>query len=102
MPHLESLHEKHGAVIDFVAVNIGFSDPIEQVKKFRLEQALSVPVAYEPSHWLAKALGAPFMEGLGIPFVPYSVVIDRNGRIIHSGIGDKGIDAVISRLVARE
>jgi thiol-disulfide isomerase/thioredoxin len=102
MPHLQALYENHGDRIDIVAVNIGFNETIETVYQYREQHKLTVPMAFEPDIWLAKLLNVPIMTGLNIPVVPYSIVIDRNGTVVHHTPGITGLDDVIERQLQNE
>ncbi|MFT5111067.1 MAG: hypothetical protein ACI8P9_000378 [Parasphingorhabdus sp.] len=96
MPHLQSLYENHSDNIDIIAVNIGFNETIETVYLYREEHQLTLPMAFEPDIWLANLLNVPIMSGLNIPVVPFSVLINLNGEVVHHTPGVTGIDEAIA------
>ena len=91
MPHLESLHIKHHDEIDVIGVNFGFNDTKDLVIKFQRDFKLTVPIAYDPLGRVVKFLN--------VFVVPYSILIDRQGNIVHSGFGIDGVDDAIGKLI---
>jgi peroxiredoxin len=77
MPHLETAHRKYGDRIAVYAVDLGVNDPIETVRAFRAEQALTVPVAIDADGALA--------ERFQVAVTPLHVLIDRTGVVRYVG-----------------
>ena len=91
MPHLEAIHRTYGDKLDVVAVNFGFNDTPALVRQFQKEYDLAVPIALDELGNIARALD--------VTLVPYSIIIDRDGTIVHRNFGDEGVDEVISGLL---
>lgn len=94
MPHLETTYIKHRDKIEVIGVNFGFNDTIELVTQFQREHKLTVPIAYDPLGQVAKSLN--------VTVVPYSILIDRKGKIVHKGFGTRGVKKVINKLIRGE
>lgn len=91
MPHLESIYLSHGKDIDVVAVNFGFNDTLEHISQVQKKFNLTVTLAYDEFGELSHAFD--------VVFVPYSIIIDRDGSIVHSKFGDSGVDEKIAELL---
>lgn len=77
MPHLEAAYKKYGDRIAVYAVDLGVNDPIELVRAFRAEHALTVPLAIDADGTLA--------ERFEVSVTPLHVVIDRAGVVRYVG-----------------
>ena len=92
MPHLSAIYEKYGDRLDVIAVNPGWNETHELVQKFQQEFKLKVPIALEPLAEVARAFN--------ISVVPYSVLINKKGQIVHKAFGVSGnLDEKIEQLV---
>ena len=91
MPHLQSIYATHGEDIDVVAVNFGFNDTPEQIGQVQQKMNLTLPIAYDES--------GEITHTFDVGVVPYSVIIDRDGSIVHSNFGDSDVDEKITALL---
>ena len=91
MPHLESIHKTYGDDLDVVAVNFGFNETPELIRQFQKQYDLTVPIAFDELGKIARAFD--------VTVVPYSIIIDRNGTIVHRKFGDEGVDETIAGLL---
>ena len=91
MPHLEAIHRTHGDELDVVAVNFGFNETPELIRQFQKEHDLRVPIALDELGNIARAFD--------VTVVPYSIIIDRDGTIVHRKFGDEGVDEIIAGLL---
>jgi peroxiredoxin len=92
MPHLEKAYRTYGDRIAVFAVNLGLNDPIETVRAFQAEHALTVPVAFDSDGALA--------EGYHVSVTPQHVLIDRAGIVRYVGHGatsdlDRALEALL-------
>ncbi|MFD0322413.1 TlpA family protein disulfide reductase [Lysobacter gummosus] len=76
MPHFEQAQRHAGTDLQVVAVNIGFDDTVEQIRAFRRELGLTMPMVRDDG-----ALGELF----GLRVTPQHVVIGKDGRIVYVG-----------------
>lgn len=93
-PHLEAIHKTHGDELDVVAVNFGFNDTPDLIRQFQQEYNLTVPIGFDASGSIARAFD--------VTVVPYSVIIDRDGTIVHQHWGDDGVDETIEKLLTKD
>ena len=92
MPHLEQVHRTYGDRLGVFAVNLGFNDPIETVRAFRAEHALTVPIALDADGDLA--------ERFHVAVTPQHVIIDRVGIVRYVGHeANAALDAAIEAVV---
>ncbi len=91
MPHREAIHRTYGDELNVVAVNFGFNDTPELVRQFQKEYDLAVPIALDELGNIARAFD--------VTVVPYSIIIDRDGIIVHRKFGDEGVDEIIAGLL---
>ncbi|HEX6660846.1 MAG TPA: TlpA disulfide reductase family protein [Sphingomicrobium sp.] len=76
MPGFEAEFERYRGKILTVAVNTGFNDTPDAVRKYRQEHGLKMPIALDDG-----SLG----EALRLRVTPQHVVIGRDGRILYVG-----------------
>ena len=93
-PHLEAIHKMYGDELDVVAVNFGFNDTLDLVRQFQKEYDLTVPLAFDELGNIARAFD--------VTVVPYSIIIDRDGTIVHRKFGDEGVDEIIAGLLEQD
>jgi peroxiredoxin len=92
MPHLEAAHHKYGDRIAIYAVDLGVNDPIETVRAFRTEYALTVPIAIDADGALA--------EHFEVAVTPMHVLIDRAGVVRYVGHeASPALDAALEGLL---
>ncbi|MGO1000078.1 TlpA family protein disulfide reductase [Lysobacter sp. CA196] len=89
MPHFEKAQRSAGDDLQVVAINIGFDDTVEQIKAYRRELGLSMPIVRDDDG----ALG----ERFGLRVTPQHVVIGKDGTIRYVGhLADARLDAALA------
>lgn len=89
MPHFERVQQGAGEDLAVVAVNLGFDDTPEQVRAFRDEYGLTMPIVRDEDGRLAGLFG--------VRVTPQHVVIGRDGVIRHVGhLADGRVDAALA------
>jgi peroxiredoxin len=87
MPHFERTYESAGSDLEVVAVNAGFNDSIDDVRKYRKQLGIRMPIVIDDG-----TLGA----ALNLRVTPQHVVIGRDGRIQYVGhLANERLDAAI-------
>jgi thiol-disulfide isomerase/thioredoxin len=76
MPHLQRTYEEAGPDMAVIAIDVGFDDSVEEVRKYRHEVGLSMPIVFDDG-----SLG----EAFHLRVTPQHVVIGRDGRILYVG-----------------
>jgi peroxiredoxin len=88
MPHFEHVYQTAGADLAVVAINVGMNDPLEDVREFRDEYGIHMPIVIDDGR-LAKALN--------LQITPQHVVIGRDGRIRYVGhLADAALDSALA------
>lgn len=88
MPHFEHAQQGAGDDLVVVAINLGFDDTLEQVRAFRDEFGLTMPLVRDEDGRLAGQFG--------VRVTPQHVVIDRDGVIRYVGhLADARLDAAL-------
>ena len=77
MPHFERTFERAGSDLAVIAVDVGFEDSVEQVRKYRREMGLKMPIVFDTDGTLG--------EAFRLRVTPQHVVIGRDGRIAFVG-----------------
>ena len=92
MPGLQKAFEKHGADVQFIAVNIGLSDDEASVRALRDKYGLTMPIVIDDGR-----LAASFRVNV----TPQHVLIGRDVRIAYVGHAEnKNLDAALTRVIA--
>jgi peroxiredoxin len=87
MPHFERTYESAGSDLAVIAINAGFNDSIEDVRTYRKQLGIRMPIVIDDG-----ALGA----ALNLRVTPQHVVIGRDGRIQYVGhLANDRLDAAI-------
>jgi peroxiredoxin len=76
MPHFERAYQTAGRDLAVIAVDIGFNDPLEDVRMFRRQSGITMPIVIDDG-----SLG----EAFHLRVTPQHVVIGRDGRIQYVG-----------------
>ncbi|MBT2116328.1 TlpA family protein disulfide reductase [Dyella sp. LX-66] len=76
MPHLKKTYEEAGPDLAVIAISVGFDETIEDVRKYRDEMGLKMPLVFDDG-----SLG----EAFHLRVTPQHVVIGRDGRILYVG-----------------
>ncbi|NUO74105.1 MAG: TlpA family protein disulfide reductase [Frateuria sp.] len=77
MPHLERTFEQAGADLAVIAVDVGFEDSVAQVRQYRRDVGLKMPIVFDGDGSLG--------EAFHLRVTPQHVVIGRDGRIVYVG-----------------
>src|SRR6266850_1090611 len=87
MPHFERTYETAGTDLAVIAVNTGFNDSIDDVRTYRKQLGIKMPIVIDDG-----TLGA----ALNLRVTPQHVVIGRDGRIQYVGhLANERLDAAI-------
>ena len=76
MPHLQRTYEEAGPDMAVIAIDVGFDDSVEEVRKYRHDVGLTMPIVFDDG-----SLG----EAFHLRVTPQHVVIGRDGRILYVG-----------------
>jgi thiol-disulfide isomerase/thioredoxin len=76
MPHLQRTYEEAGPDMAVIAIDVGFDDSVEEVRKYRQQVGLSMPIVFDDG-----SLG----EAFHLRVTPQHVVVGRDGRILYVG-----------------
>ena len=88
MPHFEHVYQTAGADLAVIAINVGMNDPLEDVRKFRGNYGIHMPIVIDDGR-LAKALN--------LQITPQHVVIGRDGHIRYVGhLADAALDTALA------
>jgi peroxiredoxin len=88
MPHFEHVYQTAGADLAVIAINVGMNDPVEDVRRFRDEYGIHMPIVIDDGR-LAKALN--------LQITPQHVLIGRDGRVRYMGhLADEALDAALA------
>jgi len=94
MPHLQHTFEQYGQKMQVVAINLGFNDTLSQIKAFRKQYGLSVPIAIDSS--------GDLVQSFGVIGTPFHVLINKQGDIVHTSFkADEKLDAMIKKLAGQ-
>jgi peroxiredoxin len=87
MPHFERTYLKAGRDLTVIAVNAGFDDTIDDVRRYRSALGLTMPIVIDDGR-----LAAAF----NLRVTPQHVVIGRDGRIQYVGhLADARLDSAL-------
>jgi peroxiredoxin len=88
MPHFEHTYEHGGKDLVVIAVNAGFNDSLEDVKKYREQLGLKMPIVIDDGS---------LADALHLRVTPQHVVIGRDGRIAYIGhLVDDRLEAALA------
>lgn len=88
MPHFEHTYETAGPDLAVIAVNAGFNDSVEEIRKYRRALGITMPIVLNDGR-----LGAAF----NLRVTPQHIVIGRDGRIQYVGhLADARLDAALA------
>ena len=88
MPHLQHAYETAGPDLAVIAVNVGFNDSLEEIRKYRQRLGITMPIVLDDDG----QLGAAF----NLRVTPQHIVIGRDGRIQYVGhLADQRLDAAL-------
>ncbi|MEO8579161.1 MAG: TlpA disulfide reductase family protein [Gemmatimonadales bacterium] len=81
MPTLLDVEKKYGKQVKFVALAVAINQSPEKVRRFLAAHPLPHDTFYDVD---GKAAGA-----FDAPATSYVVVLDKNGRVVYTGVGGK-------------
>ncbi len=91
MPAFEKAFQQYGDKLAVVAVNAGYSDTETEVKSYRAQHGLHMPIVIDDGSLAAS---------LNLRVTPQHIVIGRDGRIQHVGhLHDKELEKALARAV---
>ncbi len=92
MPAFEKSFQQYGDKLAVVAVNAGYSDTETEVKSYRAQHGLHMPIVIDDGSLAAS---------LNLRVTPQHIVIGRDGRIQHIGhLHDKELEKALQRAVS--
>ncbi|SFS17625.1 Peroxiredoxin [Dyella sp. OK004] len=77
MPHLERTFEQAGPDLAVIAIDVGFDDSVEEVRKYQRAVGLGMPIVFDGDGSLG--------EAFHLRVTPQHVVIGRDGRVLYIG-----------------
>lgn len=90
MPTLLAVEKKYGKQVKFVALAVAINQSPEKVRRFLAAHPLPHDTFYDVD---GKAAGA-----FDAPATSYVVVLDKNGRVVYTGVGGKqDLEAAIKK-----
>lgn len=78
-PALVAVQKKYGARVKFVTVAVAVNESAERVRRFAAKYRMRPVVVYDADGKASDAYSAPATS--------YIVVLDRNGRVVYTGVG---------------
>ncbi len=88
MPHLQHTYETAGPDLAVIAINAGFNDSLEEIRKYREQLGITMPIVLDDDG----RLGAAF----NLRVTPQHIVIGRDGRIQYVGhLADQRLEAAL-------
>lgn len=89
MPHFEQTYQNAGPDLAVIAVNAGFNDSIEEIRKYRTQLGITMPIVLDETG----RIGAAF----NLRVTPQHIVIGRDGRIQYIGHhADSRLDSALA------
>jgi thiol-disulfide isomerase/thioredoxin len=76
MPHLKDVYEHAGSDLAVIAIDVGFDDTVEDVRKYRKAMGLKMPIVFDDG-----SIGDAFH----LRVTPQHVVIGKDGRVLYVG-----------------
>ncbi|WP_438865337.1 TlpA family protein disulfide reductase [Neptunicella sp.] len=93
MPHFQHVQEQYGDQIQVVAVDIDINETRNDIQHVVKQFGLTMPIALDSDHSLA--------QSLNFVGTPYHILINKQGRVVHSGHeADAKLDRKIQLLAA--
>jgi peroxiredoxin len=88
MPHFQHAFESGQPDLEVIAVNVGFNDSVEEIRKYRKQLGITMPIVFDADGHL----GAAF----NVRVTPEHIIIGRDGRIQYIGhLADQRLDAAL-------
>jgi peroxiredoxin len=88
MPHFERTYESAGPDLAVIAIDVGFNDSIEQIRRYQRQLGITMPIVFDDDG----QAGAAFH----LRVTPQHIVIGRDGRVQYVGhLADGRLDAAL-------
>jgi peroxiredoxin len=88
MPHFQHTYETAGPDLAVIAINVGFNDSVEAIRKYQKQLGITMPIVFDGDAALAAAFN--------VRVTPQHIVIGRDGRIQYVGhLADERLDAAL-------
>jgi peroxiredoxin len=88
MPHFQHTYETAGPDLAVIAVNVGFNDSVEAIRKYQKQLGITMPIVFDGDAAIAGAFN--------VRVTPQHIVIGRDGRIQYVGhLADERLDAAL-------
>jgi peroxiredoxin len=88
MPHFQHVFESEGSDLAVIAVNVGFNDSIEEIRKYQERLGITMPVVFDDDGHLGGAFN--------VRVTPQHIIIGRDGRIQYIGhLADARLDSAL-------
>jgi len=89
MPHFERTYESAGPDLAVIAIDVGFNDSIEQVRRYQRELGITMPMVFDGDGQAAAAFH--------LRVTPQHIVIGRDGRVRYVGhLADQRLDEALA------
>lgn len=90
MPSFERARQMYGARVKFIAIAVSANESIERVRRYSAAHKFTHPVLYD-------ARGEA-VDRFNVPATSYVVVLDRQGKIVYTGVGgDQDLVAAVRK-----
>ena len=80
-PHLDAMHKKYGAQVEFIAVAVSFNQSVTRAKLHVEKHGIPWKTLYDDKGNAGSAYDAPATS--------YIVVLDASGRVVYTGLGGR-------------
>jgi len=88
MPHFQHAFENGGADISVIAINVGFNDSVQEIRKYQKQLGITMPIVFDDDGHLSAAFN--------IRVTPQHVIIGRDGRIQYVGhLADQQLESAL-------
>jgi peroxiredoxin len=89
MPHFQHAFESEDSDLAVIAINVGFNDSVEQIRRYRKQLGITMPIVFDDDGHL----GAAF----NVRVTPEHIIIGRDGRIQYIGhLADQELDSALA------
>src|ERR1700688_2663061 len=89
MPHFQHTYETAGPDLAVIAINVGFNDSVEAIRKYQKQLGITMPIVFDGDAALAAAFN--------VRVTPQHIVIGRDGRIQYVGhLADQPLEAALA------
>lgn len=90
MPSFERAKQVYGTRVKFVAIAVSANESIERVRRYSVAHKFTHPVLYDAS--------GEAVDRFNVPATSYIVVLDRQGKIVYTGVGgDQDLVAAVRK-----